>query len=153
MTRQPRTSAAPAPSRAPAAEPHLRLVRRQRRARTRLVGSAALGVIFALLFVLAALQAVLVQGQLELDRLDRDMQAREVTRDKLALEVATLESPSRIETTARQLGMVDPPDVVFLEAPSSPALTSTAAAPGADLAAPATPGPGPAAGASAGVSP
>jgi cell division protein FtsB len=139
-------SAAQAPRRGQEpSEPQLRLVRRQRRERTRLVGSAALGLIFVLLFVLAACQAVLVQGQLELDRIDRAMAVREVAREKLVLQVATLESPSRIEETARQLGMVDPPDVVFLEV-APPATVSAgdgrAAVSGADVAAAAAAPPG-----------
>ena len=137
-------SAARAPRRREPVEPHLRLVRRQRRERARLVGSAALGVIFAVLFVLAASQAVLVQGQLELDRLDRELAAREEARERLAVEVATLESPARLEAVARQLGMVDPPDVVFLDVPASPAVAA-APLPGpvdvAAVAAPAAPTP------------
>jgi cell division protein FtsB len=124
----PPSSASPvaAPRRREPVEPHLRLVRRQRRERARLIGSAALGVIFAILFVLAASQAVLVQGQLELDRLDRELATREEVRDKLAVQVATLESPARLEAVARQLGMVDPPDVVFLDAPASPSVADAA---------------------------
>ncbi len=135
MTSPPRTAAAPAPRRVADDEPHLRLVRAQRRARTRLLGGAAVTVVFVMLFGVAALQAVLVQGQLRLDQLDRDMTGDVEAREQLQLQVATLEAPSRIEETARQLGMVPPPEVVFLEAPSGPVAspsTSVAVAPPPD---------------------
>jgi hypothetical protein len=101
--------AAPAPSR-----PNLSLVGPRRRLRPGLIGTVVFGLVFGTLFVLAAMQAVLVQGQLRLDRVHHDIETRQDRLDKLATEVATLEAPDRIQRAATEFGMVQPPDVVFL---------------------------------------
>lgn len=114
--------------------PPLHVVRR-RRSRTRVVSSMAVAAIFTLLFVVAGLQAVLVQGQLELDAQARELEELEEQRDRLAIEVTTLEAPARIEETARDLGLVRPPEVVYVEPPSpgsSPSTVVPAATPGED---------------------
>ena len=130
MTTPPRPAAAAPTRRAEEDERHLRLVRRQRRARTRLISGVAVTVMFVLLFALAALQAVLVQGQLHLDQLDRDMASNLEARERLTREVATLEAPTRLEASARELGMVPPPEVVFLRAPAGQvALPTTSSVP------------------------
>ena len=82
-----------------------------------LLGTVAISGAFIALFVLAALQAALVQGQLRLDRLHADVNSQEEARDRLALQVNSLESPERLADAARGQGMVPAPDVVFLYAP------------------------------------
>lgn len=95
-------------------ERHLRIVRRD--VGTGLLGSLVVVVIFATLFAVAALQAVLVQGQMKLDIAQRDIAKQELAREELTLEVAALEAPDRIESAARELGLVRPPQVLFLTA-------------------------------------
>ncbi len=99
---------------APGRRPTLELVRPQRRLRPGLIGTVVICLVFGTLFVLAAMQAILVQGQLRLDRAHQDIEARQEVLDKLATEVATLEAPARIQRVAADFGMVQPPDVVFL---------------------------------------
>jgi hypothetical protein len=105
--------------------------------RTGLVGGLLVSVVFVTLFLLAAMQAVLVQGQLRLDRLQGDLARREQDRDGLDLQVNTLESPDRLAQAATALGMVPAPQVLFLygdpaaagEPPRGPAATPDTLAP------------------------
>jgi hypothetical protein len=120
-----------------ARRPNLSLVRPPRRLRPGLIGTIVISLLFGTLFVLAAMQAILVQGQLRLDRVHTDIEARQETVDKLATEVATLEAPARIQQAAVEFGMVQPPDVVFL-APTTVDPLPPEAAPAADPAAPAS---------------
>jgi len=95
--------------------PRLQLVRQVGGLRPGLVGTVVISLVFSTLFVLAVLQAVLVQGQLKLDQLDREIRQRETERSRREVEVATAESPDRIQAEAVNHGLVTPPDVVFLE--------------------------------------
>jgi hypothetical protein len=120
------------------ARPNLSIVRPRRRLRPGLIGTVVICLVFGTLFVLAAMQAVLVQGQLRLDRVHHDIETRQEALDKLATEVATLEAPDRIQRAATEFGMVQPPDVVFLAPttvdvlPPDPAPVDGATAPGAE---------------------
>ncbi|MDH4147664.1 MAG: hypothetical protein OEY23_21105 [Acidimicrobiia bacterium] len=107
---------------------HLRVVRsvRERRRRAGVLTTVIVTLVFAALFALAAMQAVLVQGQLRLDALNRDVETRLATVDRLELEVSTLEAPDRLAEEARRLGMVEPPEIAFLEASRSAPPTSAA---------------------------
>ena len=99
--------------------------------RTGLLGGLLVSIVFVTLFLLAAMQAVLVQGQLRLDQLQGDLAQREQDRDRLELQVNTLESPDRLAQAATALGMVPAPQVLFLyadpaaggEAPRGPVAT------------------------------
>lgn len=95
--------------------PRLQLVRQVGGLRPGIVGTVVISLVFSTLFVLAVLQAVLVQGQLKLDQLDREIRQRETERSRREVEVATAESPDRIQAEAVNHGLVTPPDVVFLE--------------------------------------
>lgn len=106
---------APRTERAPR-RPDLRVVRPARHLRTGLVGGLLVSIVFVTLFLLAAMQAVLVQGQLHLDQLQGDVAQREQDRDRLELQVNTLESPDRLAQAATALGMVPAPQVMFLYA-------------------------------------
>ncbi len=97
-----------------ASRPALQLVRDGRRLRPGPLGTVLISVVFITLFVLAFLQAVLVQGQLGLDTLDRRISDLEVQRARLQVDVATAESPLRIQAAAAEHGLVGPPEVVFL---------------------------------------
>jgi cell division protein FtsL len=94
------------------------------------VGPIAVASLFAVLLAMAALQALIVQGQTRLDRLDRDVTEAVARRDRLGLQLAELESPDRIVAEARRLGMVDAPVVVYLT-PTRPAASMPELAPGA----------------------
>lgn len=115
-------------------QPRLRVVREAGRLRPGLVGTVIITLVFSTLFVLAFMQAVLVQGQLHLDQLDRQIAQKEQERARHQIEVATAEAPERIQAAAAANGLVSPPDVVFLE---RAAVTPIEVAP---------PAPGPAAG-------
>jgi cell division protein FtsB len=95
---------------------HLEVVRSRRRVRTGVFTSVVVTVVFAALLGLAAMQAVLVQGQLELDRIDSDIANLEQQRDRLESTLAGLESPDQITARARAEGMVSPPEVITLTA-------------------------------------
>jgi hypothetical protein len=82
------------------------------------------------------MQAVLVQGQLKLDKLDGEVSARETVRNRLQAQIDQLESPDRLAQQAGAIGMVTPPEVVFLYA--SPPAASASAASAATAATPTT---------------
>ncbi len=125
----------PAPGRTrPRHEPEPRPVRRhlrpvpdapvrvEREARRRLRPHAALGLalagLFALLFAVALLQTVLVQGQLRLDGLRADITEAQTESQLLRDEVARLSDPEVIRTTAiEQLGMQEQATTTFLNPP------------------------------------
>jgi cell division protein FtsL len=92
--------------------PPLRVVRSPRPAPSRralgLLGAVATLLVFTSLLGLAALHAVLVQGQLQADRLADALQAEQQRAVELRLRVAELESPTRVLREANRLGMVVP---------------------------------------------
>jgi cell division protein FtsL len=86
-------------------------------------------VAFVALFAVAVCHALLIEGQAEVDQLDRDVAAQQARYEELRLEVAELKSPSRIRTEAiEELGMVPAGETVWL--------TSDEAAPAEDEAEP-----------------
>ena len=115
-----RTAARPADGAAHrGSERHLRIVSRD--VGTGLLGTLLVVVMFATLFAVATLQAVLVRGQMRLDTVRRDIVNQERAREDLVLAVSALEAPDRIEAAAQSLGLVRPPEVIFLTAaPSAP---------------------------------
>jgi cell division protein FtsL len=116
-----RATARPAPAPRPRRDerPPLRLVPppspARRRRRVGLVGTAVLMVVLVGIFALAAVHTMVVQAQFELDRIDQQVAERRGELDALRLEVARLESPQNIAEVAAELGMVAPPDRVWLE--------------------------------------
>jgi cell division protein FtsL len=99
--------------------PPLRLVPEpqplRRRRRMGLVGTLALTALLVGVFALVATHALVVQAQFDLDRLDQQVADTRGQLDALRLEVARLESPQSIATAAEEIGMVNPPDRVWLE--------------------------------------
>ena len=76
-----------------------------------LVGVAMLVTLFAL----AAFHAMLASGQADLDRLEQRVSDAQAQYERLRLDVAELEAPSRIVREAQErLGMVPPPGVTYL---------------------------------------
>ena len=116
--------AAPAPAPKPAARPErapLRVVApgelspRGRRRRNRLVAAGVCLVACLGLFGVVAFHVLLTQGQLELDRLSDRAEDAQARYDRNRLLMAELEAPERIVAVAQErLGMVPPPDVVYL---------------------------------------
>ena len=89
------------------------IARHRRRARALLVLLG--GVMVASLFALAAFHAMLASGQAQLDRLEAKVSDSQARYERLRLDVAELEAPSRIVREAQErLGMVPPPGVTYL---------------------------------------
>jgi cell division protein FtsL len=106
------------PDRQPRARPRLEIVAPpERRRRIQPRGWAAIGgvTLFVILLALAAFHARLVSSQAHLDRLERQVAAQQHRYQALRLEVARLEAPDRVLSTAQyQLGMVPAGDAVFI---------------------------------------
>ena len=101
-----------------------RRVRRRRQAMT----VVTLVIVAAGLFGLVASHVVLTQGQFKLQRIQRQADEEQARYERMRLQVAQLESPSRIVAVAQErLGMVPPAHVKYL-APT-PNATSPAVAP------------------------
>ncbi|HZQ29040.1 MAG TPA: hypothetical protein VFA94_15190 [Acidimicrobiales bacterium] len=128
---------APAPRQQPERRPPLRVVSdeellaRARRRRNRLLVFLTALLVVGGLFGLAAAHVVLTQNQFKLEQLNRKADAEQAQYERQRLEVARLESPSRIVAAAQErLGMVPPPSVKYL----TPAKGTTASVPSAGAA-------------------
>jgi cell division protein FtsL len=82
----------------------------------RVFGAVSCTLIFAALFGLAIFHSFLVQGQLRLDKIDRQISDEEAHQRELRLQVAQLGSPDRILAAAQARGMVQPDDRKYLAA-------------------------------------
>lgn len=119
MRTAPRRAPAPRPDHAP--RPELRVVdvaaRPGSRALTRVVTILAGLLATAGLFLVVCLHVLLTQGQADLDGLRARAEAESARNRRLRVQVAELESPSRIVSAARErLGMVPPATVIYLPA-------------------------------------
>jgi cell division protein FtsL len=102
------------PTRAP--ERELRVVERTRRGRGWQVGTVAGVLLFLALFAVAGFQALIVTHQKSLDDLTTRISAEEERARALEDDLAELQSPQRITEIAKdRLGMVSPPEVVYLQ--------------------------------------
>jgi cell division protein FtsL len=127
-TTAPLTAPRRAPRKAPTSPRRvLRLVRQgertpeSRRRRARLAAVFTVLVAGLGLFAVVAFHVVLTQNQFRLDQLRTSATTEQARYQRLRLQVAQLESPDRIVATAqKQLGMVQPPSIVYL-APVQPA--------------------------------
>lgn len=118
-----------APAPATPVRPYLRLVGAgEPKARsTRIVTGALVVAVFLGLFAIVALRVMLVQGQVEVDRLSAAIETDQAVQQGLRLNVAQLEAPAQIVAAARQrLGMVTPVTVTYLT-PAAPLLAGTRA--------------------------
>jgi cell division protein FtsL len=79
------------------------------------VGTLTAIALFVAVFGVVVFQALLVQGQARLDHLDAQIANEQQTSKQLELRIAQLDSPARIVTSARALGMIDAGDVVYLQ--------------------------------------
>jgi hypothetical protein len=126
--RTPTTSrvARPAPLRAPAStrKPRLRVVDNAARVQTRRVRRVAwlLGALVVIaLFAAVAFHVQLAQGQLELDRLERQTAAARDQYQQLRLQYAQQTSPAAVVARATALGMARAGDVpTYLVVPEAP---------------------------------
>ena len=78
----------------------------------------SLGAFFVILFGVALLQTVLVQGQIHLDGLRADVAERQTEAAVLQQVVAAMESPGDIIRQAEAMGMVTPDHLNFLVPPA-----------------------------------
>lgn len=109
---------AEAPARTPA--------QRRRLVRALFLGGTSLMV--AIAFALVYLHVVLAQRQFRLDGLNSQVQQEQVSYEKLRLQVAELNSPQHIISTAEgQLGMVQPAKVTYLDPSASGSLAAGSA--------------------------
>lgn len=118
-----------APDRAPGRRRHLRAVESPQpatrgRPKVHIVLGLGVGALFAVLFAVAVLQTVLVQGQIHLDGLQADVAEAEVRVQDLRAQVGRLESPARILDEAGARGMV-PSDGVRSVVPAAGSSTPT----------------------------
>ncbi len=97
----------------------LSAAQRRRRARAVLIATIGMGTFIA--FALVYLHVVLAQRQFRIDRLNTEVSKAQTSYQNLRLEVAQLDSPQQIVSTAEgRLGMVQPSKVLYLT-PSAPA--------------------------------
>ena len=116
-----------------ATKPALR-VRVPLRTRTRASSRSnrvAVFVVVAVVFTLVSavvFHVILAQGQLELDRLSRDIDVARREYEQRRLETSMLASPQRIVQEAQSIGLERPPDPpTYLEVPGAPVPPGVAA--------------------------
>jgi cell division protein FtsL len=98
---------------------HLEVVRPDARRRAHFKLTPKTGVtltvlMFGALFGVAVSHALLIQSQIKLDEMDKDVADEQARYEQNRLDVAELESPDRIIAAAQELGMVDPAETVWL---------------------------------------
>ncbi|MDP8976779.1 MAG: cell division protein FtsL [Actinomycetota bacterium] len=83
--------------------------------RRRLLACAVTAVVVACVLGLVVSHVALAQGQFELEKLQAKAAEEQARYERLRLQVAQLESPSRVVAAAQsRLGMVPPPGVTYL---------------------------------------
>jgi cell division protein FtsL len=127
-TARPLPLTAPQPRTQPATRTPLHIVappdpEAKARRRRRLWVGALVSLACAGLFAIVGVRVLLAQGQGPVDKLESQVTAAQAENQRLRLDVARLESPSRVVAEAQaRLGMVPPAVVIYL-----PALTTTPA--------------------------
>jgi cell division protein FtsL len=135
----------PRPARTPLRVlPTEHLERRTRRRRARLTLTVAASLVAGSLLGVVAVNVMIAQDQLRLDRLDAQRNAALDHRGQLQLQVAQLQSPARIVAQAEQrLGMVVPSKLTYLSGNGATVQTTGGGAIPAPLAPPSPPSTGP----------
>lgn len=64
--------------------------------------------------------ATIIENQKALDTQRRDIEALVVDTDSLRNQLAELEAPARVVSEALELGMIEPPSVLYLNTPAGP---------------------------------
>jgi hypothetical protein len=107
---------------------------RARRRRTRLTITVAAGLVALSLLGVVAINVMISQDQLRLDRLDVQRDAALARHGDLQLKVTQLQAPARIVGEAEQrLGMVAPSKLTYLTGNGAPVQTTGGGAPPAPL--------------------
>ena len=97
------------------------------------LGAVAFFVTFGALLGMVVFQTLLIQGQLDLDQLNRSIDAHQEELRVLQLEVARLESPDRILAAAEQrFGMIPPVESLPLDPVAPGAAGDLLPPPGSD---------------------
>ncbi len=91
--------------------------RSRRRLRPQVALTIAVGAFFLVLFGVALLQTVLVQGQIHLDGLRADLASRQAEAQELRAEVAAASAPANIIGAAERDGLVEPQASIFVLGP------------------------------------
>jgi len=100
--------------------------------RRRLLTCSAAVALVACLLGLVTSHVALAQGQFRLDKLQQQAGEQQAHYERLRLQVAQLESPSRVVAAAQErLGMVPPPGVTYLSPSGAATGQRSQAAPGA----------------------
>lgn len=94
------------------ARTHLALVPRRRRAAWWIITAA--GVVVTAMLAAAAFQTYLAQGQMEIDRLDRQMRETAAEYEALRQQRAELRSPGRLVAVAEARGMEPATETAFM---------------------------------------
>ncbi len=102
------------------------------------VGTLTAVALFVAVFGVVVFQAFLVQGQARLDHLNGQIATERQTSRQLQLRLAQLDSPARIVTAARALGMIDAGDVVYLQPAASDEVAARYTAPATTVTTPTT---------------
>jgi cell division protein FtsB len=124
--------------------------RRARRRRARLTLTVAASLVAVSLLGVVAINVMIAQDQLHLDRLDVQRNAALAHRGQLQLQLAQLQAPARIVAEAEQrLGMVVPSKLTYLSGNGAPVQTTG----GGSVPAPLPPPPAPPAAAPAPAAP
>lgn len=126
----PRDRSRPAPA-ARASRPELRVVERRRRWPA-VIGGLLIVLLLGGMMGLAVFHTQLAQRQLEIDRLDRAVDAERERFDELRRDRATMRSPGRIAEEAVRLGMVRGEASEFAEVDAAAVARQIAAAGAAD---------------------
>lgn len=106
------------PLRAPQRRSVLRVVEGGRRPSRRQLLPVAVVLVLGV-FAVTALQAYLAQEGFRAARLEKQVRKAQEDYVLLRRQVAQLSSPGRLAESAAKLGMTDPADPVFLQAPSA----------------------------------
>jgi cell division protein FtsL len=107
--------------------PALRVVPAARRRRWGILATAACAAVFAVMLGLTTFQARIAADQLQLDRLDHQVTDAQSRYEQLRLEVARLESPTRVVAAAHELGMVQPETPIYLSPDAADVATAVRA--------------------------
>ena len=94
------------------------IVRQRGERRRRLAGAAAIAILVASLLAVVVGHTLLAQGQIRLGKVEAALTAEQARNSATVLRVAALETPSRIQSEASSLQLVQPAQVLQLGAVS-----------------------------------
>jgi len=110
------------PGSVPAGERSFEVIEHRRQLATRVaryLGGLALITLLVALVGALAFHATIVQTQQGLDEKNDRIEELEATTKRLRQELAELAAPARVVSEAKELGMIEAPSIVYLNAPSN----------------------------------